>query len=73
MSVFGVTISVIPKLRVTVFRGSWTTGNPSSPVLKPREENVISKPGAVVMNSIGYGCSAVAAATGRGFESRRPD
>ena len=73
---FGAIISVIPKLRVTVSRGllnqQWNLSSHRADAIE--KENVIFKTGrGRVMNSIGYGRSAVAAATGRGFKSRRPE
>ena len=73
MSVFGATISVIPKLRVTAYRGLWSTVKAFLVAPKPQKESNITNLAVVAMNSSAWVCSAVAAATGRGFESRRPD
>jgi hypothetical protein len=55
------------------FRGIWFTANAFliGPMLQERSD--ITNQVEVVTNWIDYNCSAVAAATGRGFKSRRPD
>jgi len=73
LNVFGATISVIPKLRVTACRGLWSTVKAFLVAPKPQKESDITNLAVVAVNSSAWVCSAVAAATGRGFESRRPD
>jgi hypothetical protein len=63
----------IPKRRATASRGLWNTANPLLPAQKPQNGNGISKLVAGAMSSIGYKSSAAAAATGRGFRSRRSE
>jgi hypothetical protein len=73
MSVFGATILVIPKLRVTAFHGLWSTVKAFLVAPKPQKESDITSLAVVAMNSSAWIYSTVAAATGRGFESRRPE
>ena len=72
MNVFGGTILVIPRPRVTE---SMDSVIPKRFLAVPmlQEENNIIKQVEVATNSIKCNGRTVAAATGRGFESRRPD
>src|SRR5439155_6226119 len=53
--------------------GFWFTPRASVVVPKRSEEKSITKRGVVAMNSTAASRSAIAAAIGRGFKSRRPD
>ena len=59
--------------RVTVSHGLWCIVKRFLLEPMPKERNGIMNQVEVVTNWIYYGCSPVAAATGRGFESRRPE
>jgi len=73
MNVFGGTIWAIPKPPVMACRGLCSTVKAFLVALKPQKESDIINPAVVAMNSSAWVYSAVAAATGRGFKSRRPD
>jgi hypothetical protein len=73
MSVSGATISVIPKLRVTASHGLWSIVKGFVVAPKPQERSATISQVEVATNLINCNCRAVAASTGRGFESRRPE
>ena len=73
MSVFGGTILVIPRPRVTESHGLWYILKRFLTVPMLQEENNIIKQVEVATNLINCDSRTVAAATGRGFESRRPE
>jgi hypothetical protein len=58
---------------VMACRGLWSTVKAFLVAPKPQKESDIINPAVVAMNSSAWVCSAVAAATGRGFKSRQPD
>gem|GEM_PF-3095472 len=72
MNVSAATIWVIPKLPVMAFHGIWFTVSALliAPMRQKRSDT--TNQGGVETNWIDCGCRTVAAATGRGFESRRP-
>jgi hypothetical protein len=72
-TVSGGIIPATPKRHATAFHGFWCTVRAFRTAPKPREKNGIINQGEVAMNSTDWIPSAVAAATGRGFKSRRPD
>jgi hypothetical protein len=72
-SAFADTMRVIRKRHAMAFHGFWCTVSAFRPAPKLRERSGITNQDEVAMNSTGWTLSAVAAATGRGFKSRRPD
>jgi hypothetical protein len=70
---FNDTMLVVPRRLATVFHGSCCTAKAFPLALMRRKGNGISKQDEDVMISTGWTRSAVAAASGRGFESRRPE
>ena len=72
LNVFGGTIWAIPKPLVMACRGLWSTVKAFLVAPKRQKESDITNLAVVAMNSSAWVCSAVAAATGPGFKSRRP-
>ena len=73
MNEFIVTMPVTRNPRDTVPRGFCFAGKVFRLGQKRQEKSAITKADAVGTNSTAFYDSAVAAATGRGFESHRPD
>jgi len=72
-SAFSGVILATPRRHGRESHGLWYTAKSSQIAPMPPEKSGILKQEKVAMISIGLRCGAVAATTGRGFKSRRPD